>query len=59
MFRAKPTLKKKREKKGMEGRRSHGRGASCGRGARQAQEPRKERETVVEQDCGPRVEAGD
>ncbi|XP_027150293.1 UDP-glycosyltransferase 71E1-like [Coffea eugenioides] len=43
----------------MEGRRSRGCGASRGRGVRQAQEPRNERETAAKQDCGPRVEAGD
>ena len=38
--------KRKREEKNMEGRRSRGRGR--GRGAKQAQEPREEKETVVE-----------
>ena len=43
----------------MEGRRSHGRGASRGRGVRQSQEPRNKREIVAEQDRRPRIEAGD
>ena len=37
----------------MEERQSHG------RGARQLQEPRIERETMVKQDRGPRDKAGD
>ena len=41
----------------MEGRRSQGRGR--GRGTKRAQEPREEREIRVEQEQGPRVEAGD
>ena len=41
----------------MKGRRSRGRGR--GRGTKRAQEPREERETTVEREQGPRVEAGD
>ena len=43
----------------MEGRRSRGRGVNRGRGARQAQEPREEREVAAKQQHEPWTETGD
>ena len=52
--------KKERErKKGMDGRRSHERGAGRGHKARQSQEPRHEREAAAEQDRRLRVKVED
>ena len=43
----------------MEGRRSRGRGINRGRGVRQTQEPRDEREAAAKQQHKPQVEVGD
>ena len=43
----------------MEGRISRGQGVNRGRRARQAQEPREEREAAAKQQHEPRAEAGD